>query len=923
MDNDEASMNENVVEFEMEKNVDEEVQEVRAPRKRRGPTKMTRVHGRNPNEKVVISLNAKGQAISDIEGDVAELSNFLGTLAKDNVSLTYVNWHVVPDQLKQKLWEYTLGKYVIPDEGRKWVYTTLSNAWKLHKARVKKVHYTKYNTDEDRLDNRPNRVPLEDFKMLLKYWGDEAVQKLARENAEHRKSLVETHTLGRKPVALVVEKLVKMHLHMLSQDEAYVDCIERGPHVPMRAATGNEPSVPKPRHEWSDPDIEQVRKDKKAMNILFNGVDADMFDNIISCKTAKEVWDTIQIICDGTEQVRENKMQLLIQQYEHFHNEESESLTDIFSRFQKLLNALKLHGRVYHTKDSNVKFLRSLPKEWKPMTVSLRNSQDYKEFILERLYGILKTYELEIEQDERMERGKKKGGSIALVADLEKEKEVKMEVVESTSKVCESKGKGLAAENEDSLSQDDMEDIDEHLAFLSRRFAKLKFKKNFGAAKQNRNMVDKSKFKCFKCGLAGHFANECRKSDSSKKKFESVDYKQKYFDLLKQKERAFITQENDWAADGLDVDEDVSYVNLALMAKSDETETSSSSNQVITTNLALLSKAECNDAINDMSTELYHLRVTLKSLTKEKAKIKENNLFLSERNNVFESQFVEFEKLKIECRIAKEELTESLKKEEILKKQLDHEQEVIKAWKTSRDVHAQSTKVQGIESFYVDSTDDEDYPSDNKKCYPSNDKNSHPSAISKPISKAKLTKLNDKYGSVSKNFVSGESNQAKKGKKANVGHMTVKQLSDRLEKIEVKTETKRKNNRNGKVGINKHNNYTPDKYAPRKICVKCGSVNHLSVNCKSAMPTPMSVQPQFSNMNAMPPMPVNDMPTQNMNAQFAIMPFVPNTYYTAYSPTQMTKEESEIPKSNELRPKKQKKKANKAGPNETWVPKSN
>ncbi|KAL8119214.1 hypothetical protein AgCh_016651 [Apium graveolens] len=189
---------------------------------------------------------------------------------------------------------------------------------------------------------------------------------------------------------------VKMHLHLLSQDEAYVDCIERGPHVPMRAATRYEPSVPKSRLEWFDPDIEQVRKDKKAMNILFNGVDRDMFDNIINCKTAKDVWDTIQIICDGTEQVRENKMQLLIQQYEHFHNEESESLTDIFSRFQKLLNALKLHGRVYQTKDSNLKFLRSLPKEWKPMTVSLRNSQDYKEFTLERLYGVLKTYELEI-----------------------------------------------------------------------------------------------------------------------------------------------------------------------------------------------------------------------------------------------------------------------------------------------------------------------------------------------------------------------------------------------------------------------------------------------------------------------------------------------------------------------------------------------
>ena len=39
-------------------------------------------------------------------------------------------------------------------------------------------------------------------------------------------------------------------------------------------------------------------------------------------------------------------------------------------------------------------------------------------------------------------------------------------------------------------------------------------------------------------------------------------------------------------------------------------------------------------------------------------------------------------------------------------------------------------------------------------------------------------------------------------------------------------------------------------------------------------------------------------------------------------PTQMTKDESDIPKSNEIKPKKQKKKANKAGPKETWVPKS-
>ena len=104
------------------------------------------------------------------------------------------------------------------------------------------------------------------------------------------------------------------------------------------------------------------------------------------------------------------------------------------------------------------------------------------------------------------------------------------------------------------------------------------------------------------------------------------------------------------------------------MANSDKQEASSSSSQVITTNFTELSKEECNSTINKMSTELYHLRVTLKSLTKENNRIKDNNVFLSDRNYVLETQFIEFEKMKVECKTAKEDLLAILKREEILKK---------------------------------------------------------------------------------------------------------------------------------------------------------------------------------------------------------------------------------------------------------------
>ena len=146
--------------------------------------------------------------------------------------------------------------------------------------------------------------------------------------------------MGRKDTGIKIPVLdkdnyfhwkVKMHLHLMSLDEGYVRCIEHGPYVPIKARTtvatetegtsGSTGSgggrdrgvIPKPVHEYSPEDIEEVHKDKKAMNILFNGLDTDMFDNVINCATAKDVWDTIQTLCEGTEQVRENKMQLLIQ----------------------------------------------------------------------------------------------------------------------------------------------------------------------------------------------------------------------------------------------------------------------------------------------------------------------------------------------------------------------------------------------------------------------------------------------------------------------------------------------------------------------------------------------------------------------------------------------------------------------------------
>ena len=77
------------------------------PKKCRGRSKMFKVHARKPEDKVMIKVNKRGQPIGDRKIR-AEFSNFLGTVVKDHVSITYVNWHVVPEALKKKMLEYAL-----------------------------------------------------------------------------------------------------------------------------------------------------------------------------------------------------------------------------------------------------------------------------------------------------------------------------------------------------------------------------------------------------------------------------------------------------------------------------------------------------------------------------------------------------------------------------------------------------------------------------------------------------------------------------------------------------------------------------------------------------------------------------------------------------------------------------------------------
>ncbi|KAL8133992.1 hypothetical protein AgCh_009170 [Apium graveolens] len=113
-----------------------------------------------------------------------------------------------------------------------------------------------------------------------------------------------------------------------------------------------------------------------------------------------------------------------MQEYEQFDAKADESITDIYDRFLTLLNDLSLVGKEYDREDSNTKFLRALPKEWDTQASIIRHQYDLDLLTLDKVYGILKTHDLEIQQRKNM---KDTYESSDLDTDTDEDSEIKLD----------------------------------------------------------------------------------------------------------------------------------------------------------------------------------------------------------------------------------------------------------------------------------------------------------------------------------------------------------------------------------------------------------------------------------------------------------------------------------------------------------------
>ncbi|GKD06717.1 zf-CCHC domain-containing protein [Tanacetum coccineum] len=217
------------------------------------------------------------------------------------------------------------------------------------------------------------------------------------------------------------------------------------------------------------------------------------------CKTAKEIWHTLLITHQGNSQFKDNKIDLLVQQYEQFLIPEEESIDNAFARFNTIITSLKSLDESFSSKNYVRRFLRALHPKWRAKFTSIEESRNLTTLSLDELVGNLKVYEVIIKKDSEMVKGKK-DQSRSLAWKTKKE-----------------------SSNEES-STSDSEDEEHAMAVRDfKKFFKIRWRfvrqprderKSFQRSKDNKN--GKSERKCFKCGDPNHFIGECPKPPRNK-----------------------------------------------------------------------------------------------------------------------------------------------------------------------------------------------------------------------------------------------------------------------------------------------------------------------------------------------------------------------------------------------------------------------
>ncbi|VFQ73705.1 unnamed protein product [Cuscuta campestris] len=259
--------------------------------------------------------------------------------------------------------------------------------------------------------------------------------------------------------------------------------------------------IPKPKEKWDDRDCKKHNLDNVAKAAIFKTLDPITFSKIKHLKTAMEIWQGLGKLCEGSEDLRKQKIEVLLEKFKSFKMLPGESFDMLDERFHKILNDLASLNHVLSPKEKNVRLLRSLQTEWYTKATAMEEGRNLENYTVQGLLDELRTYEHELK--------KKKEEQVTPFPTA----------LMTTPRVPSSEGTCPRSCDTPSSSQppsSKMENYDEEFAMMVKQFRKFKkfFKKADSIRRPTKGKPQVSdsppeSYLCYNCRKPGHWKSAC------------------------------------------------------------------------------------------------------------------------------------------------------------------------------------------------------------------------------------------------------------------------------------------------------------------------------------------------------------------------------------------------------------------------------
>jgi len=136
----------------------------------------------------------------------------------------------------------------------------------------------------------------------------------------------------------------------------------------------------KKSEEFNAEDFRMMENNAKAKKLLYFGLGPDEYSRISECKSAKDIWDALQVDHEGKSQVKQPRIELLMRKYELFEMGDKETVMEMYTRFTLITNELKSLGKSFTIEELVRKIRGFLPQSWEAKVTAIQEAKDMNKY---------------------------------------------------------------------------------------------------------------------------------------------------------------------------------------------------------------------------------------------------------------------------------------------------------------------------------------------------------------------------------------------------------------------------------------------------------------------------------------------------------------------------------------------------------------